>query len=81
MNPSKLTMLISYAAILISEKITDDGQLAIWGTAFIRLGNTLTAISTQRILMKKASEKRGNEKLAPKPENDGSASRKDDPRA
>lgn len=66
MNPSKLTMLISYIAILISEKVTDDGQLAIWGTAFVRLGNTLTAISTQRVLMRKSVSRKDSEKAEPK---------------
>jgi hypothetical protein len=58
MNPSKLTMLISSIAVIISEGITDDGELAIWGAAITRLGNTLTGISAQRALMKKISSQK-----------------------
>lgn len=54
LNPSELTMLISSLAVLIADEITDDNELAICGTSITRLGNTLTAISTHRILMKKA---------------------------
>ena len=57
MNPSELTMLISTLAVLISNEVTDDNELALWALAVTRLGNTLTAISAQRALIKKATPK------------------------
>jgi hypothetical protein len=56
MNPSELTMLISSLAVIISNEITDDSELAILGSSITRLGNTITSISAQRALIKKAQD-------------------------
>ncbi|HZK02636.1 MAG TPA: DUF6774 domain-containing protein [Anaerovoracaceae bacterium] len=60
MNPSQLTMLISSLAVIISNEITDDVELGILGSSFTRLGNTLTTMSAQRALLKKAAPAKSN---------------------
>ena len=61
MNPSELTMLISSLAVLISNEVTDDNEFALWALLITRLGNTLTSISAQRILMNKIKSKQSND--------------------